>query len=463
MAEPIASKNNKRKIEDEEENNTSRGNNEQKIKWSKYHPYTTQKLPLTPPNTKPTFTKHSPALCLHIHSQSNRARQSTLHLPHGPVQLPTFMPVGTKGSLKGLTMEEVELYNISLMLCNTYHLALEPTTEVVDAMGGCHKFINYTKNLLTDSGGFQMVSLLKFATIDEKGVTFKHPTTDQELILRPEDSIKHQNNIGADIIMALDDVVSSTNVDQKRFEEATYRTIRWLDRCMEAHAKKEVQNLFPIVQGGLDTRLREICLEAFRERDEMIPGYAIGGLSGGEEKESFVKIVDFCCKALPDVKPRYLMGVGYPLDIVVCTALGVDMYDCVYPTRTARFGAALVNSKDPGTIRLKNTAYRNDNTPICDKCQCQACKYYTKSQLHFMLKGSNESLGVQLMTHHNLCYMMTLMKDIRAAISRGQYKEFVHDFIKMFFPDENNSEKGYVGRNVPTWVKHALIAADIPL
>merc|ERR1712232_478772 len=258
-----------------------------------------------------------------------------------------------------------------------------------------------------------------------------------------------------------------TDVDKKRFEEATYRTIRWLDRCFASHKKKETQNLFPIVQGGLDISLREICLEAFRDRDHLIPGYAIGGLSGGEEKESFIKIVDFCCKALPDVKPRYLMGVGYPLGIVLCTALGVDQYDCVYPTRTARFGAALVHGKYPGTMRLKNTIYRDDHRPISNSCKCQNCPYYTRSQLHFMLKGSNESLGVQLMTHHNIAFMMNLMKDIRNAISHGSYKEFVHDYVQVMFPDDDMlpTQHGhcYSGKNVPTWVNNTLNTADIPL
>merc|ERR1711862_569026 len=220
--------------------------------------------------------------------------------------------------------------------------------------------------------------------------------------------------------------------------------------------------------------LREICLDAFRVRDDLIPGYAIGGLSGGEEKESFVQIVDFCCKALPDLKPRYLMGVGYPLDIVLCTALGVDMYDCVYPTRTARFGAALIHDKHPGTIRLKNTIYRNDNNPISKDCNCQACKYYTRSQLHYMLKKANgnnneSSLGVQLMTHHNLCFMMNLMNNIRIAIQNDKYNEFVYAFVQVMFPDDTNNEQEkkekqinkvgdddndncYSGKNIPIWV-----------
>jgi len=316
---------------------------------------------------------------------------------------------------------------------------------------------------------------LKFANITEEGVIFRHPDNPkQELVLRPEDSIRHQNNIGADIIMMLDDVISSTSTSHARFKEATYRTVRWLDRCYASHKKKDKQSLFPIVQGGLDTDLRDICLKEFYKRDLNIPGYAIGGLAGGEEKEKFFKIVDFCCKALPDLKPRYLMGVGYPLDIVLCTALGVDMYDCVYPTRTARFGTALVHEAYPGTLRLKSSCFHNDHRPISSSCNCQACHNitYTRAQLHFMLKGSNETLAVQLMTHHNLAFMMNLMKNIREAILLNQYQQFVHDFVKVMFPHivqnkikdiEIDSTYHKNVEKVLCWVKYALELAGMPL
>lgn len=385
------------------------------------------------------------------------------------------MPVGTKGSVKGMTVEELDLLSISMILGNTYHLANAPGSHLIEEMGGLHSFaghdyMNNQRNILTDSGGFQMVSLCKFSTVTEEGVTFIHPSTQKKMLLKPEDSIKHQNRIGADVIMALDDVISSVSVDTKRFEEATHRTIRWLDRCIEAHDRPNDQNLFAIVQGGLDVELngkRQVCLRAFKDRDKHIPGYAIGGLAGGETKDDFWKVVDFCCRALPDTKPRYLMGVGYPLDIVICTALGVDMYDCVYPTRTARFGVALVDGESPGTMRLKSRCFATDDKVIQEGCICMACKGgYTRARLNQMLKGNqknnnhgqSDALAVQLLTHHNLAYMMTLTRKMRESIHRNDYGNFVRSFVMMQYPGKNS---GSQGKAVPVWVKEAIESAGI--
>lgn len=235
--------------------------------------------------------------------------------------------------------------------------------------------------------------------------------------------------------------------------------LRWLDRCFAAHRRPHDQNLFPIVQGGLDTSpggLRDICLAGFRLRDDKAPGYAIGGLAGGESKDDFWKVVDHCCKALPDTKPRYLMGVGYPLDLVVCTALGVDMYDCVYPTRTARFGVALVNGEAPGTLRLKGHGCAYDYTVIMEGCGCMACSGgYTKARLHAMLKNDNP-LAVSLVTHHNLAYMMALNRKMRAAIISDTYSDFTKSFVKDQFRGKENG-----GQEIPVWVLDALNAAGI--
>ncbi|MGH3055553.1 MAG: tRNA-ribosyltransferase family protein, partial [Gaiellaceae bacterium] len=336
------------------------------IAWRKFHPYhPAQHLPLTPPDTPPNFPSGSietASLCFHVHAISKRARATTLHLLHGPVRTPVFMPVGTTGTSKGRTTHELLIdsaLNHDIILGNTYHLARRrrimtgPTigkeeeeeeeqegakeegqkkkcierfiggSDLIEEMGGLHTFMNWPRNILTDSGGFQMVSLLKLAEITENGVTFDDPyssstttTTStpstatrggnntydecknekrERLLLTPEDSIRHQNKIGADIIMALDDVVSSVHCNTNRFREATYRTLRWLDRCIGAHQYPQKQNLFAIVQGGLDTTsggLREQCLAGFRHRDTFIPGYAIGGLAGGESKDDFWKVVD---------------------------------------------------------------------------------------------------------------------------------------------------------------------------
>lgn len=446
-----------------------------RVAWGKHAPYPipggdadeiAPPLTLVPPDAPPRFTSASPALCHFVNGIAGRARACTIHLPHGPVSTPVFMPVGTKGTIKGVTTEEIAsdpALDCAIILANTYHMALQPGTQLVKSMGGLHKFMGWDRNILTDSGGFQMVSLLKLAEITEEGVTFESPFCPDKtrMLLRPEDSVRHQNNIGSDIMMALDDVVSSVTADDERFEVATYRTLRWLDRCHAAHANVRTQNLFPIVQGGLDTSLgglRERCLAGFRNRDDRIPGYAIGGLAGGESKDDFWRVVDQCCRALPDGKPRYLMGVGYPLDLVVCTALGVDMYDCVYPTRTGRFGVALVPGEAPGTLRLRGNDCAADGRVIQEDCQCQACKGgYSRGRLHGMLKNNNP-LGAQLVTQHNIAYMMALTRSMRKAIMEDRYCNFLRQFVSDQFRGE---ERG--GQNVPIWVREALDSAGIKL
>jgi tRNA-guanine transglycosylase len=251
-------------------------------------------MKLTEEGVAPVFTAESPALCFHLHKVAKRARAGTVHLPHGPVRTPVFMPVGTKGSIKGLTSTQLEEDEEcpEIILGNTYHLASQPGTELVAEFGGLHKFMNWKRNMLTDSGGFQMVSLLKLAKITEEGVNFRHPEDGREMMLTPEESIKCQNEIGADIMMQLDDVVSSVHDNFERFKEATARSVRWLDRCISAHSRPNEQNLFGIVQGGLDVSpggLREQSLEALVARN--LPGYAIGGLAGGESKDHFWRVV----------------------------------------------------------------------------------------------------------------------------------------------------------------------------
>jgi len=401
----------------------------------------------------------SPALSFQLHTPRDtefRARAASIHLPHGVVRTPVFMPVGTKGSIKALSTkqlkgvwneldEDVDDICPEIILGNTYHLASQPGTPLLAELGGLHKFMNWRKNLLTDSGGFQMVSLLKLAQITEEGVKFNSPVDGTEMMLTPEESIKCQNEIGADIIMQLDDVVSSVNPDFERFKEATARSVRWLDRCIQAHNRKDEQNLFGIIQGGLDISpggLRETCLQEMLLRD--LPGYAIGGLAGGEDKDNFWRVVAHNAARLPANKPRYLMGVGYPLDLVVCVALGVDMFDCVYPTRTARFGVALVPS---GSIRLKSSDMAQQMVPVEEGCPCTACQHYTRAFLHVMLKDNN-ALASQLLTSHNIAYMMRLMRSMRKSILEGKtsHERFVKDFLHHQFP----------AGDVPMWVVQAL-------
>lgn len=290
-----------------------------------------------------------------------------------------------------------------------------------------------------------MVSLLKLAEITEEGVKFQSPHDDSEMMLTPEMSIHIQNSIGADIIMQLDDVVHSC-VTGPRVEEAMHRTIRWLDRCLKAHQRPHDQNIFPIVQGGLYPELRKQCVQELIKRD--VPGYAIGGLSGGESKDDFWKMVTLSTEYLPKDKPRYLMGVGFAVDLVVCVALGCDMFDCVFPTRTARFGTALVPS---GNLLLKSKQYATDFRPIDDKCLCSTCKQYTRAYLHTIV--TNETVSCHLLTVHNVAYQLTLMTSIQRSIIEGQFPQFIQDFFDHQFPD----------KDFPQWAVDALVSVNVHL
>ena len=357
---------------------------------------------------------------------TSQARVCSLGLPHHSLELPVFMPVGTAGAVKGLTVEEMEALDVPLILGNTYHLALRPTTELLDACGGLHEFMGWRRAMLTDSGGFQMVSLLKLAQINEEGVTFQSPSDGTKMLLTPEKSMELQNEIGADIMMALDDVVSSTTPSYERVKEAMHRTLRWIDRCIASHARPSHQNLFGIVQGGLDLDLRAECCEELVKRD--LPGYAIGGLSGGEAKDEFWRVVFHCTQRLPANKPRYCMGVGYPVDLVVCVALGVDMFDCVYPARTARFGVALT---DHGNMQLKNKKYKSDFAPIEEDCTCISCAKFSRAYLHCLV--CKEQTGARLVTIHNIAYMMRLGQRMRAAIQADAFPQFVLNFFQTWY------------------------------
>eukprot|EP01027_Heterolobosea_sp_BB2_P015219 GEZU01021798.1.p1 GENE.GEZU01021798.1~~GEZU01021798.1.p1 ORF type:complete len:449 (+),score=91.02 GEZU01021798.1:436-1782(+) len=395
---------------------------------------------------QPTHYKGE-ALEFEVIASWNKARVSRLKLPHFTCETPMFMPVGTQGTIKGLTSQQLEELECQVILGNTYHLGLRPGQEVLEQMGGLHNFMNWKRGLLTDSGGFQMVSLLHLADITEEGVTFQSPHDGSTMLLTPEHSMQIQNAIGADIMMALDDVVSSTTTGP-RVEEAMHRTLRWIDRCIAAHKNPHKQNLFGIVQGGLDARLRSICVDGLVQRD--LPGYAIGGLSGGEEKKDFWRMVDLSTDKLPYNKPRYCMGVGYALDLVVCSALGVDMFDCVYPTRTARFGTALVPS---GTMNLKSNQYANDFSPIDPECGCMVCKNFTRAYLHTV--AAKETVGCNLITYHNIAYQMNLMRRIRRSILEGRFPQFVRTFMREQYGDD--------AAKYPEWAKDALRQAGIDL
>lgn len=376
----------------------------------------------------------------------SKARTSLMKLPHYTVETPVFMPVGTKGSVKSVLPEQLEDINCQIILGNTYHLGLRPGVELLKKAKGLHNFMGWKRALLTDSGGFQMVSLLHMAEINEEGVNFESPYDGTQSLLTPEKSIQIQNAIGADIIMQLDDVVPTTSKDDKRMEEATYRTTRWLDRCLGAHERPNEQNIFPIVQGGLIEDLRRLSANLHLERK--VNGYAIGGLVGGEEKKDFWKMVFLSTNLLPCDKPKYVMGVGFAVDLVICCALGADMFDCVFPTRTARFGCALISS---GQISLRRKRFRMDFEPIEKNCSCSTCKTYTRAYLHQIV--STEAVSCSLLSVHNLNYQMQLMKGIRESIKVNKFPEFVQEFMTNMYPD----------KNYPQWCLDALQSVNIEL
>lgn len=407
--------------------------------------------PIYPMTSEPDASHTDSPIHFEVLATDGKARASRLTFTNGDRKCltPMFMPVGTQGSLKGLTSQQLIDLECQVVLGNTYHLANRPGTDVLKSQGGLANFMSYKSGgTLTDSGGFQMVSLLDLADINETGVNFQSPVDGQQMLLTPEKSMQIQKDIGADIIMALDDVVSSVATDEKRFEEATHRTLRWIDRCITAHVNTKNQALFGIVQGGLDPRLREICLDGLKERDASLPGYAIGGLAGGEEKMEFCKVVSQCCDALPVNKPRYVMGVGYPLDLVLCSALGADMYDCVYPSRTARFGTALVEG---GTIRLRTKQFANDYRPIDKACDCLVCKQYTRASLHATI--TKEPQAASLLTYHNIRHQMRLCQQMHAAILDGAFASFASQYVRKQYPKKDE----------PEWVRAALNMGGIDL
>ncbi|KAA8914445.1 hypothetical protein TRICI_002888 [Trichomonascus ciferrii] len=365
-----------------------------------------------------------------------------------------FMPVGTQASLKGLTYDQLEELGCQICLNNTYHLGLRPGQEVLDTVGGAHRLQSWNRNILTDSGGFQMVSLLKLATVTEEGVNFLSPHDGSPMLLTPEHSIGLQNSIGSDIMMQLDDVVATLTTGP-RVEEAMHRSIRWLDRCIAAHKNPDTQNLFAIVQGGLSDELRRRCCEEMVKRDT--PGFAIGGLSGGEDKAAYCRTVSVCTDLLPTNRPRYCMGVGYAEDLVVSVALGADLFDCVYPTRTARFGNAITSH---GVLNLRHRSYATDTRAIDPGCACPVCRPAAEggmgmSRAMVFHVAGKETVGAHLLTLHNVFYQLQLMRNARRAILADTYP----DFVRQFFHDWYNGDR----EKYPQWAIDSLKSVNIDL
>ena len=362
----------------------------------------------------------------HVCKQSG-ARTGILHTPHGDVETPMFMPVGTQATVKFVSPEELKDIGSGVVLANTYHLWLRPGEDIVDQAGGVQKFMNYKGPMLTDSGGCQVFSLADQRKITEDGVTFKNTLNGDTLFLSPEKSIQIQNKIGADIIMSFDECIPYPATRQY-VEKSTERTLRWALRGKQAHSRPEEQALFGIVQGGDYEDLRKYCAEKLIEMD--FPGYAIGGTSVGEDKETMYRMVKWASDALPFDKPRYLMGVGAVNDLLEAVSRNVDMCDCVLPTRIARHGTLMTSE---GRISIRKAIYKNDFTPLDPECDCYTCRNYTKAYLNH-LQRTNEGFGTRLMSIHNLRFLVKLMEDARKAIKEDCFNDFKEETLaKMKF------------------------------
>ncbi len=358
------------------------------------------------------------------------ARLGVMHLPHGDVETPVFMPVGTQATVKSLTPEDLKNeINAHIILSNTYHLFLRPGHELIKEAGGLHKFMNWDRNILTDSGGFQVFSLGALRKITEEGVEFRSHLNGEKLFISPEKSIEIQNALGSDIMMAFDECApygSSYDYIKKSME----RTTRWAKRCKDYHKNTDKQNLFGIVQGGFYKDLRKQSAEELKALD--LPGYAIGGISVGEPKEEFLDILRYTAPLLPEDKPRYLMGVGSPDYLIEAVLAGVDMCDCVMPTRMARNGTAMTHH---GQVNLLNACHIHDFTTLDDECDCYTCKNYTKSYIRHLFKAK-EILGARLLSIHNLRFLVKLMEDVRENIKNDTLLEFKQEFYKKYGYEE---------------------------
>ncbi|MDO8331269.1 MAG: tRNA guanosine(34) transglycosylase Tgt [Fluviicoccus sp.] len=349
-----------------------------------------------------------------------QARRGELTLQHGKVQTPAFMPVGTYGTVKGMLPRDIDDIGADIILGNTFHLWLRPGTDVVNQFGGLHDFINWQKPILTDSGGFQVFSLGALRKISEEGVKFQSPIDGSKVFLTPEISMQIQRSLNSDIVMIFDECTPYPATEQQA-RESMELSLRWAARCKTAH-EGNPNALFGIVQGGMFENLRDVSLAGLM--DIGFDGYAIGGLSVGEPKDEMIKVLNHVPMRLPSDKPRYLMGVGKPEDIVEAVRRGVDMFDCVMPTRNARNGHYFVTD---GIVRIRNTQYKTDQQPIDPHCDCYACRNFSRAYLHHLDK-CGEMLGAMLGTIHNLRYYQRLMAGLRTAIETGTLHDFVQDF-----------------------------------
>lgn len=361
-----------------------------------------------------------------LEAKDGNARAGVIETPHGKIETPVFMPVGTQATVKAMTKEELEIIHSQIILGNTYHLYLRPGDKLVNDFGGLHKFMNWDKPILTDSGGFQVFSLGELRKIKEEGVHFRSHLDGSKHFLSPEKSIEIQNNLGSDIMMVLDECPPGMS-SREYLIPSIERTTRWAKRCVDANKNKDRQGLFAIVQGGIYEDLRDKSFEELSQYDDDFSGYAVGGLAVGEPREDMYRILHYSTPKLPENKPRYLMGVGEPLDMLEAVESGIDMMDCVHPTRIGRHGTVFTKY---GRLVIKNQSYYRDDRPL-DECDCYVCKNYTRAYIRHLFKAE-EILGQRLATYHNLHFLIKLMDNARKAIKEGKFKEYKEEFIKNY-------------------------------
>lgn len=359
------------------------------------------------------------------------ARLGKVHTPHGSFDTPMFMPVGTLATVKTMSPEELKELGAKIILSNTYHLWLRPGEQIVKQAGGLHTFMNWDRPILTDSGGFQVFSLSKIRDITEEGVHFRHHLSGEKLFFSPEKAMQVQNDLGPDIMMVLDECPPYP-ATYDYMEKSIHRTSRWAERCLEAHKRKDDQALFGIIQGGEYKDLRKISARDLISLD--FPGYAIGGLSVGEPKELMNDILESTTPLMPENKPRYLMGVGSADSLIDGAIRGIDMFDCVLPTRIARNGTCMTST---GRLVVRNAKYANDFSPIDENCSCYACRNYSRAYIRHLI-NTNEIFGFRLTTYHNLYFLLELMEQVRNAIAEDRLGDFREVFFEQYGFNENN-------------------------
>ncbi|AMX82773.1 tRNA-guanine(34) transglycosylase [Geobacillus subterraneus] len=361
------------------------------------------------------------------------ARLGILHTPHGSFETPMFMPVGTLATVKTLSPEELKDMGAGVILSNTYHLWLRPGHDIVAEAGGLHAFMNWDRGILTDSGGFQVFSLSEFRRIEEEGVHFRNHLNGDKLFLSPEKATEIQNALGADIIMAFDECPPYP-ATHDYMKQSVERTSRWAERCLKAHRRPNEQGLFGIVQGGEYEDLRRQSARDLVSLD--FPGYAVGGLSVGEPKEVMNRVLEFTTPLLPADKPRYLMGVGSPDSLIDGAIRGIDMFDCVLPTRIGRNGTVMTSE---GRVVIKNAQYARDFTPLDPHCDCYTCRNYTRAYLRHLIK-CDETFGIRLTSYHNVYFLIKLMEQVRQAIREDRLADFREEFFERYGFNKPNAK-----------------------